>query len=172
MAVTKITYAADAAVTVTTWGTGLANGEFAVSAVIDNSSSLYVDAYIGGDIAVSTATGGPIVAGDSMDLYVIGQYSDTSTDLTGAIAALLGYGNEEAVDVAFIKANLKLVVSIQVQIATPDTTEDLHYGPEGIAQHFGGVMPKKWAIILHNNTAATLGSGSNLNVVGITYTTA
>lgn len=172
MAETKIKYAADAALTVTNWGTGLANGEYALSSVVDNSSDLFLDALVGGTIAASTVTGGPIVAGDTFDVYVVAQYSDTATDIGGAIDALLGWGNEEAEDTAFVKANLVLLASLHVQATTPDTTQDLHFGPVGIAQLFGGIMPKKWGLILHNNSAATLGAGSDANYIGITYETA
>jgi hypothetical protein len=172
MATTNIAYAADTAITLTAWSTSLANGDFAYSQVVDNSTNLYVDAYVGGDIAFSTAVGGPIVAGDTMDIYVVGQYSDTATDLTGAIDALADWDTEEAEDTAFVKANCKLMVSLSPQATTPDTTQDLHFGPIGVAQFFGGILPKKWGLLLHNNTAATLGSGSTVNYVGITYTTA
>ena len=172
MAETKTKYGADVAITVTNWSTGLANGQFALSSVVDNETNLYMDVMVGGDIAFSTATGGPIVAGDTMDIYIAAQYSDTATDIGGAIAGLLGWGNEEAEDTAFVKANLTLLDSVSPQATTPDTTQDLHFGPIAIAQFFGGVVPKKWGLILHNNTAATLGSGSTANYFGITYTSA
>ncbi len=171
MAETKVKFAADVAIVVANWSTGLADGESALSAVIDNSVNLFLDALVGGKLAASTLTGGPIVAGDSLDVYVLAQYSDTDEDIGGAIDALLGWGNEEAVDVAFVKANLTLLQSVQVQATAPDTTQDLHFGPIGIAQFFGGVLPKKWGLLLHNNTAATLGAGSDANYIGITYST-
>ena len=173
MAVTTITHAADAALTITNWSTGLAAGQFALSSVVDNDSDAYVDVLVGGEIAFNTDTG-TIVAGDSYDIYALAQYSDTATDIGGAIAALMGWGNEEAEDTAFIKANLKnLICSISPQATTPDTTEDAHWGPIALAQFFGGVMPKDWGLMLHNNTTdSTLGAGSTANFIGITYTTA
>lgn len=169
MAETKITYGGDTAITVASWGTSLANGEWALSSVVSNESDLFMDVMVGGDIAFSTLTGGPIVAGDTMDIYAMAQYSDTVTDIGGAIDALLGWGNEEAEDTAFIKANLILMVSLSPQATTPDTTQDNHFGPISLAQFFGH-MPKQWGLLLHNNTAATLGAGSTANYYGITYT--
>lgn len=171
MAVTKVTYASDVALTVTNWSTGLAAGEFALSSVVSNSSDLFLDALVGGNIAASTVTG-LLSAGDTFDIYILAQYSDTATDIGSAIDALLGWGNEEVEDVAFVKANLTLLTSIAIDSALPDTTQDYHFGPYGIAQFFGGVLPKNWGLMLHNNTGATLGSGSDANYIGITYTTA
>lgn len=171
MATTNIAYAADSALTVTNWSTGLAAGQYALSSVVDNSSNLYIDALVGGDIAADTTTG-TLAAGETFDIYVIAQYSDTATDIGGGIDALLGWGNEEAEDTAFVKANMQLLTSIHLESTTPDTTQDYHFGPIGIAQFFGGVMPKKWGLVLHNNTGATLGSGSSANYIGIEYTTA
>lgn len=172
MAETKLKYGADTALVVTNWSTSLADGQFALSSVVDNSANLFMDALVGGKIASSTVTGGPIIAGDSFDIYVLAQYSDTDEDIGGGIEQLLDWGVEEVEDVAFVLANLTLLVSLQVQASVPDTTEDLHFGPIGIAQFFGGALPKKWGLLLHNNTAATLGSGSDANYLGITYNTA
>jgi len=33
-------------------------------------------------------------------------------------------------------------------------------------------MPQKFFLVLHNNTAGTMAAGSNVNAVGITYTSA
>jgi len=172
MTVSNITYASDTALTLTNWGTGLAAGQFALSSVVDNSSNLYVDVLVGGDIAFDTTTG-TIVAGDTYDIYVAAQYSDTATDIGGGIDALLGWGNEEVEDTALIKANLRRLVSVSPQATTPDTTQDVHWGPIAIARFFGGAMPKNWGLILHNNTTdSTLGAGSTANYIGITYTNA
>jgi len=170
MAETKVTYAADAALTLDGWNASLAAGEFAMSTLVDNTSNLYVDALVGG-VVEGISTTGTIAAGETFDIYIIGTYSNTATDLTGAIDALLAAG-EEGEDVSFVKANLNLFKSIQVEATTPDVDQGYHFGPIGVAQFFGGIMPKKWALILHNNTGATLDTGSNANYVGITYTTA
>lgn len=168
--VTTITHAADAALTITNWGTGLAAGQFALSSVVDNDTTAYVDVLVGGGIAFNTDTG-TIVAGDTYDIYVLAQYSDTATDIGGGIDALLGWGNEEAEDTSWIKNNLILLTSVSPQSATPDTTQIAHWGPIGLAQFFGGVMPKDWGLALHNNTTdSTLGAGSTANFIGITYT--
>lgn len=172
--VTTITHAADAALTITNWSTGLAAGQFALSSVVDNDTDAYVDVLVGGEIAFKSDTG-TIITGDSYDIYVLAQWKDLATAIGGAIDTALGWGNEEAADTAFILANLsgQLIKSVSPQSATPDTTEDAHWGPIALAQFFGGVMPKDWGLMLHNNTNdSTLGAGSTANYIGITYTSA
>jgi len=169
VAETKITYDTDASLAVTAWTTSLTTLLTATSAIFDNTTSLYMDVLVGGDVAASATT---LAAGESFDIYISGQYSETATDMTGALDALYGAAGQEVVDVSFVRANLILLVSIQLEVAAPDTTQDYHWGPIGIAQFFGGVMPKRFMLALHNNTGSALGSGSTVNTTGITYTSA
>ena len=165
--VTTITYATDAALAVTEWDATLAAGQFATSAIYDNTSNKYVDVLVGGVLELDAATP---VAGDTMDIYVCGQYSETATDMTGAIDALLNAATEEVEDTAFVLANLKLLASIKVEADTPATAQGYHWGPESIAAKFGGIMPKRFMLVLHNNTAGTMAAGPDVNVTGITFT--
>lgn len=168
MAETKIKYGSDVALAVTEWDTTLAAGEFATSAIFDNTTELFMDVLVGGLLELDATTP---VAGDTMDIYVLGQYSGTATDMTGAIDALLNAATEEAEDVAFVKANLILLASVSVESAAPATAQGYHWGPVGIAQFFG-IMPQRFMLILHNNTAGTMAANPDVNTVGITYTTA
>jgi len=168
MAVTTITFATDTALAVTEWDTTLAAGQFATSAIYDNTSTKYMDVLLGGVLEIDATTP---VAGDTMDIYILGQYSETATDMTGAIDALLNAATEEVEDTAFVKANLILLKSVAVEATTPATAQGYHWGPIGAAQFFGGVMPKRFMLMLHNNTAGTMAAGPDVNVTGITYTT-
>ena len=167
MAETKITYGSDVALAVTEWDATLAAGEFATSAIFDNTTSKFMDLLLGGVLELDATTP---VAGDTLDIYIVGQYSATATDMTGAIDALLNAATEEAEDVAFVKANLQRLVTVSVEATTPATAQGYHWGPIGVAQFFGGVMPQKLMLILHNNTAGTMAAGPDVNTVGITYT--
>ena len=167
--VTTTTYATDADLAVTAWTSTLLTGEAATSAIFDNSSTKYVDVLIGGDIAASTVTG-TIIAGDSWDIYIHAQYSDTATDMGGAIDALLGAAAENVVNTDWVLANAILMVSVQPE-GTPDATQDYHWGGFSVASFFGGTMPKRFMLSLHNNTNdAALGTGSTVNTIGVTYT--
>ncbi len=173
MAVTNITYSADTAIAVTLWGTGLAGGQYATSSLFDNhTTTKYVDALVGGLLEAGTVTG-TLAAGESLDLYIIGQYdTDTAGDVNAGIEALLIEGAELADSTAFVKENLILMTSIQLESGTPDTSQMYHWGPIGVAQFFGGIMPKEFMILLHNNTGGTMVAGSDVNLTGITYTSA
>jgi len=169
MAETKITYDTDAALAVAAWTTTLLTGEAATSAIFDNTSTLYQDVLVGGVIEADTVTG-VMAAGEDYQIYIIGQYSETATDMGGGIDALLGAAGEEVEDVSWVKANLTPLTTINLEATTPDTQQGYHWGPLSVAQFFGS-MPKRFMLLLVNNTGASLGSGSDVNTTGITYTT-
>lgn len=168
MAETKITYGSDVALGVTDWATTLLTQEWATSALFDNSTSQFDDVLVGGIIEGDTVTG-VIAAGESFDIYIVGRYSAGANDFGGGIDALLGVSVEEVEDVDFVKANLKLLVSIQVEPTAPDVDQGYHWGPISVEQFFGR-MPQFFMLLLHNNTGASLGASSDVNTVGITYT--
>jgi len=172
MAETKITYSADAAIAVTQWGTGLTAGQFATSAIFDNTTLLYMDLLVGGIIELDATT--PI-AGDSLDIYIGALYDkDVTSTPGGGIDSLMDPGTpaEEVEDTDFVKANLILFKSVQVEATTPATAQGYQFNPQACAQFFGGVLPQKIFFVLHNNTAGAVAAGSALNSVGVTYTTA
>lgn len=170
MAVTTITYAADAALAVAEWDATLAAGQFATSAIYTNVTTKYVDVLVGGILELDATT--PVV-GDTMDIYISAQFdTDVATGMTGGIDALFDAATEEVEDVAFVKANLILFTSVAVEATTPANAQGYVWGPIGVAQFFGGAVPQKWFLTLHNNTAGTMAAGPVINTVGITYTTA
>ena len=172
MAITNITYSADTTIAVTQWSTGLAATQYATSAIFDNTSTNYVDLLVGGIIELDATT--PVV-GDTLDIYIGALYDkDTTTTPGGGIDSLMDPGTpaEEVADTDFVKANLIMFRSIAVEATTPATAQGYQFNPQGCAQFFGGIMPQKIYFLLHNNTAGTLATGSALNSVGITYTTA
>ena len=171
MGETKITYSADNAIAVTQWSTGLATGQFATSAIFDNTSLLYVDALVGGIIELDATT--PL-AGETLDIYIGALYDkDVTSTPGGGIDSLMDPGTpaEEVEDQDFVLSNLILFKSIGLEAAVPATAQGYQFNPTAVAQFFGGIMPQKVFFMLHNNTSGTLAAGSALNLVGITYTT-
>ena len=171
MAETKITYSADTAIAVTEWDTSLVGGDFATSAIYDNTSNLYMDVLVGGIIELGATT--PLL-GESLDIYIGALYDkDVTSTPGGGIDSLMDPGTpaEETEDVDFVKANLILFKSVQVEATTPAIAQGYQFNPQSCAQFFGGVLPQKIYFMLHNNTGGTLVTGSALNLVGITYTT-
>ena len=167
MTVTTITYAADSALAITLTGP-LTTGAFRSSANFNNNSSTnYVDCLVGGMIG---SAGTSWAAGETVDIYAMANYSDTSTDIGGARDAAYAQGDGDQVsDTDFILANVgPLIFSIGLH-GTPTTNMDYHWGPVSIASAFGGTMPKNWHLLVHNNTSGSVDSG-NINVIGVTYT--
>ena len=124
MAVTKLTYAADAAVAVTAWES-LGAGLWATSANVDNTTNLYMDMLVGGEIAATATT---ITAGESFDIYVAARYDkDVTTSYSGGIGALLAAGGAEII--ASILSMENKMIHPTINYETPDPECDLDYVP-------------------------------------------
>jgi len=174
MAETKIKYAATAAITVTAWDS-LGTGAYAVSAQVDNTSNLYMDVLVGGVLATDNTLFPD--ADDTFDLYVVATYSDTDTDVTSALDATGAIGTTsevltEGIAGEFIKENMIFLGSVSMSDTDMAAAEFVHFGPFSIAEVFGGIMPRKWAIVLHNTCAVGVleTTGTTLDYTGITFT--
>lgn len=175
MAVTKITYAADAAITASNWES-LATDDWATLPAVDNTSNLYVDVLVGGQIDLDTTTG-TIAAGESFDIYVAALFDkDTASSYTGGIdTSFTENDNTLTEDTEFNPLNLLFLTSVRVEETAPDVSQGYNWGPVSVATAFGGRMPQKWMLVGHNNTGATTTAATSttiINYVGITYTTA
>jgi hypothetical protein len=162
---TEIQYTAAVAMTISSWTTTLLQDQIASSAIVDNQTNKYVDVLVGGLIEQGTTTPG---AGDSYDMYAYGIYDEaTSSALTGGIDGLFTGADEEEIDgTDLVLANMPLITSVSA-IANVG----YHWGPIALAQFFGGVLPPKWGIVVHNNSAtADLAAGSALEYIGVKYT--
>lgn len=164
MAVTSTTYAADGTITITLDNLAAVSGSPPAlvgrsSAAVDNSSTLYLDALVNVNVT--------LVAGTPSDqkrvfLYVAGLgFSTGYTDNYAGIDASITLRDP---------TNLKKLGVLEC----PDAGGLLYVGgPFSVAQCFGGVMPKKWAIALLNRTGLALAAdGNDASFRGITTTTA
>lgn len=171
MATTSIAYTADETVSTTAMNS-LAPDDWASLAAVDNTSNLHVDGLIGGIVAMSATT---LAAGESVDLYLSALHdNDTATTYTGGLGtALTAADSTLAEDTEFTPLNLIFLTSVSVEATTPDTTQNYNWGPIAVAQAFGGHLPQKFMIMVHNNTGSALAaSGHTVNFVGIKYTSA
>lgn len=160
------TYASPLNLTITSWGTGLAATQWGFSTLVDNTTDKYVDALVGGLLEVGATTP---AAGDTLDIYTYANYDTaTSTALTGGIDALLpGTDAEETEGTDFQKENLILLA-----VVSAEANVGYHWGPVSVAAAYGGVLPPKWGLVLHNNGSATMAAGSVAEYIGIKYTSA
>jgi len=163
MASVTTTYAATATVTCTL--ASLANGAYRQSAVVDNSSNLYVDALIGGSIQTGTSP----TDKSTIEVYAYGERDDGggtsqyTAGCSGSDAAYTADGEED---------ELKLL-----EVITVDTTSDQDYewGPVSVAQAFGGILPRKWGVVYRNATGVTThatGTNNETRYAGIKFAVA
>jgi hypothetical protein len=157
MADVKLAYGSSAALTITlaslATDTSLLTGR--ESTAVDNSGSKYLDELISGNIRVGTSP----TTGKVIEIWAYGSLSDSPTypDVFD------GTDSAETVTSAGVKNSaLKLIHTIETE-ATSD--RDYAFGPIGLAQFFGGTLPKFWGIFVTHNTAVNLNStGGNHNI--------
>ena len=169
MAVSKVTYATSAAITMdlsalATSSTLLAGRE---SSQIDNTTNLYIDALVQGTVIVGTT---PTTA-KTIAVYVYG--SDTSLATT-AIDVLDGTDSAETLTNAGLRNTaLKFAAAVTLDATTSDL--DYFIAPFSVASLFGGNMPKYWGLFVTHDTVAALktdaGNTNSFSYTGITYTT-
>ena len=157
MAVTRPTYAAAAAITITL--VNLANSTTAAraSTAVVNSTNLYDDALV--SLTVKPLTGTPAAgAAVYVYLYALSDGAAYTDSVTGTDAAFTLPSPPNVV--------LGRILPITVSAATVVSL------PFSVALCFGGTMPQKWGLCVLNSSGfsldATIGSAS---YIGVTYTT-
>jgi hypothetical protein len=128
------------------------------ASVIDNSSNLYVDALVTAIISTGTVSS-PV----SVNVYVSGSEDGTNYDQDSAVM-----GVSDAAYTIDSSTNLRLGAVINTS-----TSSKVYNKTFSVAQLFGGVMPRKWTVVVVNNSGGALaGSGNSMSYTGITYTNA
>lgn len=122
--------------TITITLASLAANAYRSSLAVDNGTDKFLDALV--QVKVKKASGSP--AGSKViDIYAYG--SEDGTKYTDVVTGV------DAVITPTFRNNLKLLVSIKATTANQEYISD----PLSIASAFGGVMPRKWGIIVENN---------------------
>jgi len=128
------------------------------ASVIDNSSNLYVDALVTAIISTGTVSS-PV----SVNVYVSGSEDGTNYDQDSAVM-----GASDAAYTIDAATNLRLAANINTS-----TSSKVYNKTFSVAQLFGGVMPRKWTVVVVNNSGGALAaSGNSMSYTGITYTSA
>jgi len=157
MAVSKITYSTSTAITISL--ASLANLSARESTVIDNSSNLYLDAIV--YLALDLNTGTPS-QDQAFNIYFYGSEDGTNyTDNATGSDAPITLRSPTNLRGPFI-------------IATPTSGGLVYKAVIGsVASYFGGVLPRKWGIVVENRCGVTL-SGTEGNHIksytGLTIT--
>lgn len=140
MATVTVNYAARATVTWTP--ESLANGSNDFSAVVDNTSNKYVDVLVSGKITTGTT---PTV---NTVLTIYAYAEDGNGQYTAGVS-----GSDGGTAGANELTQLAVIATIVVDATSNHTYE---WGPVGLAQFFGGVLPPKWGIGILNGSGAAL----------------
>lgn len=160
MATATPNYAATASITLT--ATSITNGSYRQSTVVDNSSNKYMDVLLGGSIQAGTTP----TAGGTLEIWAYGERDDgggTSQYTAGCSGSDSAYTADGEEDELF-----------PVYAVTVDATSDQDYewGPVSLAQAFGGILPRKWGLVLKNSSGATTnatGTNNEFRYTGIKY---
>lgn len=147
--------------TVTISPASIANGAYRESTEIDNSSTLAVDGMLHGVVTTGTSP----VAGNTISIFVSG--SDGTTARPGNLT-----GTDSTITPAGEQTQFVLAAVIPVD-ATNNHAYEYFIG--GLAALFGGMMPKKFSVIILNSSGAALnatGGNHSLFYTPITYTVA
>ena len=148
--------AASAALTITLNSLSTSATAGRQATVVDNSSNLYVDVLVTAIISTGTVSS-PV----SVNVYVSGSEDGTNFDEDSAVM-----GASDAAYTIDAPTNLRLAAVINCS-----TSSKVYNKVFSVAQLFGGVMPRKWTVVVCNNTGGALaGSGNSMSMTGITYT--
>jgi len=137
------------------------------STVVDNTSNLFMDAEVSGQITTGTSpTGGTI------SVYVYAPTKVVSSTFSYPIATTTALTAADAA--ATFEAEQRNQLRLGAVIA-PNTTSSRAYSvlPFSVAALFGGVMPLKWGLWVSHNTGVNLhATAANhwLHYTGIKYT--
>lgn len=142
MANINIAFGSHTAITCTL--NNLASGSAQQSNVIDNTSNLFLDAMVVVSVSVGT-----VVAPAAINVYVYGS-EDGATYPNGVT------GSDGAITLDN-PTNLSIIGIVPV----PTSTKGYTSNPISVAKAFGGVMPRKWGIVVLNNSGAALAASGN-----------
>lgn len=158
MTETKIKYGTSTALTITLNSLATSATVGRQATVVDNGTNLFDDVYVTTIISTGTVSG-PV----SVNVYVSGSEDGTNYDQDSAVmgASDAGYTIDSP-------TNLKLAAVINTS-----TSSKVYNATFSVASLFGGVMPRKWTVVVCQNTGGALaGSGNSMSYTGVTYTSA
>jgi hypothetical protein len=145
-------------ITLTSLGTSSDKTAGRESTAISHTSSDYLDYLVGGKITTGTSP----TANKTIDVWVYGSIDDTPTYPD----VLDGTDSAETITSANVRNGaLKLLASLVV-----DSTSDRTYwfGPTGIAQLFGGGLPKNHGLFVAHDTAVALNATASNHALSYT----
>ena len=147
----KLVFGSEAALTITL--NELA--ESATRAVGRESSAVVVtgntviDELVGGIITTAAS----VTSGEVIEVWVWGQYEDTPA-YPGGITGI----NADLEPATPKNAYMRLIATITIDSTS---SKAYYFGPTGIAQYFGGVLPPRWGVWVTQSTDQNLHTSGN-----------
>lgn len=158
MAIDNIKYANSAALTITLNSLATSTTVGRQATVVDNSVNLYDDALL--TVIISTSASA-IGSSKTVSVYVSGSEDGSNFDQDDGVI-----GATDAAYTINSPTNLKLAM-----VMTCPTSSKVYNKTCSIAGLFNGPMPRKWTIVVVNDTnQSLLGSGNSASYSGITFT--
>lgn len=157
MATVNVAYANAATITLTSDSLASSTTAGRESTVVDNSSNLYLDALVTFKIVYPNSA-----PANHKGIYVFA-YAWDGTDYTYPCT-----GSDAAVTLDDITSTAYQLPQIGFIPAVQNKT--LYSRPFSVAAGFGGVLPKKWGIVVLNYSGQTLSTGNTCRYIGITNT--
>lgn len=139
------------------------------SSIVDNTSDLFVDAIVTGQITTGTTP----TTGTTISIYVFSPIDLNSSTFVYPIAGSTALGESDAA--ATFDAEQRNMLKLAASIGVNSTSNRAYSFQFSVAQLFGGVMPLKWGVWVTHNTAVNLNSTSSnhwITYTGIKYTVA
>lgn len=167
MADIKSKYGTEAQAISITLGTGLASTEARSSAVVDNTTDLFIDALV--QVVIKTPSG-TANANATCEVYAYGLVDYTTTPTyPEAVVASDSLARIDGTDKEVVLTSPTNLVRIGV-VSTPiSATYTYTYpsNPMSVAAAFGGVLPAKWGIVVVNKTGVALADGGSAQYQGV-----
>lgn len=157
----KVAYAASTSLTITL--AGLATSSTLLtgrsSILVDNTSNLYIDYLVGGQITVGTT---PTI-NTQINVWAIGELNDTPTWPDGFD------GTDSGKSVTSTGVGYGYLKSVQ-QLSVDSTTSNRAYpfGPVSLKQLYGGSLPAKFLLFVAHNTGVNLNSTGGNHFISLT----
>ncbi len=159
--------ALDASTQIACTTTSLGIGSTRGSASVDNSTNLYADALV--TVTITMASGTPTATGSFVNVYVYG--SEDSTNFGTINSATAGTpGADGAFGALTATPNLiGPVAQIAAVTATSAGERTFRSQPIPIAQAFGGSLPRKWGILIENQTGIVFSTSTTTTAQNVSY---
>jgi hypothetical protein len=161
MANVKIAYDASSAVTISlaslaTSATWVAGRE---STLISNTTNLYLDYLLAGQITVGTTP----TSATQIRIYAVAPLNDTPTwpDVFD------GTDSAETITSVGVRDGFAKIASV-INVDSTTSNRAYYFGPISIASLYGGSLPTRWAIFVTHNTGVNLNATAGNHVISIT----